>query len=60
MMERKLLKWKTPGVWIERFTGTSPADRKILFRGIALRMTRCGIASFGLVGSYYLAVDYLL
>ncbi|OEL36499.1 hypothetical protein BAE44_0002480 [Dichanthelium oligosanthes] len=58
-MERKFLKWKVPGTWIERKTGISPADRNVLFRGIGLRMARSGIASFVLVGSYYLAVDYI-
>ncbi|KAF7010064.1 hypothetical protein CFC21_024531 [Triticum aestivum] len=59
-MERRFLKWRAPGMWIERMTGTSPADRNVLFRGIGLRMARIGIASFVLVGSYYLAVDQLL
>ncbi|RLM73407.1 uncharacterized protein C2845_PM15G15200 [Panicum miliaceum] len=58
-MERKLLKWKAPGTWIERKTGISPADRNFLFRGIGLRMARSGIASFVLAGSYYLVVDYI-
>jgi hypothetical protein len=58
-MERKFLKWKAPGTWIERKTGISAADRTVLFRGIGLRMARSGIASFVLVGSYYLAVDYI-
>ncbi|CAL5069015.1 unnamed protein product [Urochloa decumbens] len=58
-MERKFLKWRAPGTWIERKTGISPADRNVLFRGIGLRMARSGIASFVLVGSYYLAVDYI-
>ncbi|CAD6260222.1 unnamed protein product [Miscanthus lutarioriparius] len=58
-MERKFLKWKAPGTWIERKTGISPADRNVLFRGIGLRMARSGIASFVLVGSYYLAVNHL-
>ena len=58
-MERKLLKWKAPGTWIERKTGISPADRNVLFRGIGLRMARSGIASFILAGSYYLVVDYI-
>nr|CAD1844356.1 unnamed protein product [Ananas comosus var. bracteatus] len=60
MMERKLLKWTAPGIWIERVTGMSPADRNIMFRGFWLRVARSGIASFVLVGSYYLAVDHLL
>lgn len=59
-MERKYLKWKAPGMWIERKTGISPADWNVLFRGIGLRMARSGIASFVLVGSYYLAVDYIV
>jgi len=58
-LERKLLKWKAPGTWIERKTGISPADRNVLFRGIGLRMARSGIASFILAGSYYLVVDYI-
>uniref|UniRef100_A0A804RKQ5 Mitochondrial carrier protein n=2 Tax=Zea mays TaxID=4577 RepID=A0A804RKQ5_MAIZE len=58
-MERKFLKWKAPGTWIERKTGISPADRNVLFRGIGLRTARSGIASFVLVGSYYLAVNHL-
>lgn len=57
-MERKLLRWKAPGNWIERVTGTSPADRNILFRGIWLRMARSGLASFAVVGSYLFAVDH--
>ncbi|CAN6444172.1 unnamed protein product [Victoria cruziana] len=59
-MERKLLKWKPPGTWFERLSGIHPADRRILFRGIGLRMARSGVACFALVGSYYLAIDYLL
>lgn len=59
-MERKLLKWEAPGIWIERVTGMSPADRHIMFRGIWLRMARSGIASFAIVGSYLMAVDHLL
>ncbi|KAL6652342.1 hypothetical protein ACP70R_011267 [Stipagrostis hirtigluma subsp. patula] len=58
-MERKFLKWEAPGMWIERKTGISPADRNVLFRGIGLRMARSGIASFVLVWSYYLVVDYI-
>lgn len=58
-MERKLLKWRTPGKRFERATGIHPADRNLLFRGIGLRMARCGIASFIMVGSYFLAVDHL-
>ena len=58
-MERKFLKWKAPGTWIERKTGISPADRNVLFGGIGQRMARSGIASFVLVGSYYLAVNHL-
>lgn len=59
-LERRFLKWRAPGMWIERMTGISPADRNVLFRGIGLRMARSGIASFTLVGSYYLAIDYIL
>ncbi|XP_022747024.1 uncharacterized protein LOC111296816 isoform X2 [Durio zibethinus] len=58
-MERKLLKWKIPGKRFERITGIHPADRKILFRGIWFRMARSGIASFVIVGSYYLSITYL-
>ncbi|XP_024196536.1 uncharacterized protein LOC112199806 [Rosa chinensis] len=58
-MERKLLKWRTPGKRFERATGIHPADRNLLFRGIGLRMARSGIASFVMVGSYFLAVDRL-
>jgi hypothetical protein len=59
-MERRFHKWRAPGIWIERMTGISPADRNVLFRGIGLRMARSGIASFVLVGSYYFAIDQLL
>ncbi|XP_077213308.1 mitochondrial substrate carrier family protein [Tasmannia lanceolata] len=59
-MERRLLRWKPPGFWLERVAGISPSDRNILFRGISLRMARCGLASFTIVGSYFLALDHLL
>lgn len=59
-MERKLLRWEAPGIWIERVTGMSPADRNIMFRGFWMRNARCGIGSFAVVGGYYLAVDHLL
>ncbi|CAN0825256.1 Mitochondrial arginine transporter BAC2 [Linum grandiflorum] len=59
-MERALLKWRRPGTRFERATGIHPADRNLLLRGIWLRMARSGIASFVIVGSYYLAVDQLL
>ncbi|PON64658.1 Mitochondrial carrier domain containing protein [Trema orientale] len=59
-LERKLLKWKRPGTRFERFTGIHPADRKVLFNGIGLRMARCGIASFVVVGSYFLTVNSLV
>ncbi|KAL9231037.1 hypothetical protein vseg_006308 [Gypsophila vaccaria] len=59
-MERKFLGWKRPGNWFERHTGIHPADRNVLFRGISLRMARCGFASFLLVGSYFLSVEHLL
>ncbi|XVF20487.1 hypothetical protein REPUB_Repub12eG0004600 [Reevesia pubescens] len=54
--ERKLLKWKTPGKRFEKLAGIHPADRNILFRGIWLRMAGSGIASFVIVGSYYLFI----
>lgn len=59
-MERKLLKWNLPGKRFERATGIHPADRNLLFRGIWLRIARSGFASFMIVGSYYLVVDYLV
>lgn len=59
-LERKLLKWNRPGKRFERATGIHPADRNLLFRGFWLRMARSGFASFMIVGSYYLAVDYLV
>ncbi|KAL5213785.1 hypothetical protein ABZP36_002937 [Zizania latifolia] len=59
-MERRFLKWKAPGTWIERKTGISPADRNVLFHGIGLRMARSGIASCLLVGSYYFVVDQFM
>ncbi|RVW39551.1 hypothetical protein CK203_104867 [Vitis vinifera] len=57
--ERRLLKWKQPGRWYERYTGIHPSDRSLLHRGIWLRMGRSGFASFLVVGSYFLAVDQL-
>ncbi|XP_007031682.2 PREDICTED: mitochondrial arginine transporter BAC2 [Theobroma cacao] len=59
-MERKLLKWKIPGKRFERITGIHPADRNVLYHGIWPRMARSGIASFLLVGSYYLSINYLV
>lgn len=59
-MERKTLKWTRPGKRFERLTGIHQSDRNVLFRGIWLRMARCGIASFALVGSYYWTVEHLL
>lgn len=59
-MERKLLKWKQPGYWIERVSGIHPSDRNILFRGLWLRMARSGFASFAIVGSYFFVVDHLI
>ncbi|XP_059442609.1 probable S-adenosylmethionine carrier 2, chloroplastic [Corylus avellana] len=59
-MERQLLKWRRPGNRFERATGIHPADRNLLFRGIWLRMARSGLASFTIVGSYFLCVDYLV
>jgi hypothetical protein len=58
-MERQLLKWRRPGNRFERATGIHPADRNLLFRGIWLQMARSGLASFTIVGSYFLCVDYL-
>ncbi|OMP04030.1 Mitochondrial substrate/solute carrier [Corchorus olitorius] len=59
-MERKLLKWKIPGKRFEKLAGIHPADRNLLFGAIWLRMARSGIASFMIVGSYYLSVSYLV
>lgn len=59
-MEKKFLKWRLPGRSFERLTGIHPADRNILLRGIGLRTARSGIASFVIVGSYFLSVDYLV
>ncbi|KAK8629725.1 hypothetical protein V6N13_078555 [Hibiscus sabdariffa] len=59
-MERKLLKWKTPGKRFEKLTGIHPADRNLLFRGIWLRMARSGIASLAIVGSYYFSITCLV
>ncbi|CAN1796361.1 hypothetical protein LINPERHAP1_LOCUS20880, partial [Linum perenne] len=59
-MERALLKWRRPGTRFEKATGIHPADRNVLFRGIWLRMARSGIASFVIVGTYYLAVNRLV
>ncbi|XP_020574190.1 uncharacterized protein LOC110020433 [Phalaenopsis equestris] len=59
-MERKFLKWKASGNWIERVAGLSPADRNLLLRGIGLRMACSGVASFTLVATYLLAVKHLL
>ncbi|XP_010242261.1 PREDICTED: uncharacterized protein LOC104586661 isoform X2 [Nelumbo nucifera] len=59
-MERKFLRWRQPGYWIERVSGIHPADRSLLFRGIWLRMACSGFASFIIVGSYFLAVDHLV
>lgn len=59
-MERSLLRWTRPGNRFERYTGIHPADRNILFRGLGLRMARSGLASFMIVGSYYLTVNYLV
>lgn len=59
-MERSFLKWSRPGNWFERYTGMHPADRNLLFRGVSARMARSGLASFILVGTYYMAVDCLI
>ncbi|KAJ4963987.1 hypothetical protein NE237_023926 [Protea cynaroides] len=47
-MERRLLRWKQPGYWIERASGIHPSDRNLLFRGIWLRSARSGLASFAM------------
>ncbi|GAV73958.1 Mito_carr domain-containing protein [Cephalotus follicularis] len=59
-MERRLLKWRRPGKRFERITGIHPSDRNLLFCGIGLRMARSGFASFLIVGSFFLSVDYLI
>ncbi|KAJ7968152.1 Mitochondrial substrate carrier family protein [Quillaja saponaria] len=59
-MERRLLKWTRPGNRFERVTGIHPADRNLLFRGILLRMARCGIGSFFIVGGYFLTVNHVV
>ncbi|XP_078427380.1 mitochondrial substrate carrier family protein [Wolffia australiana] len=59
-MERKFLRWETPGSWLEKKTGISPRDRGILFRGIGLRSASTGLASFVIVGGYLMAVKYIL
>ncbi|XP_021863218.1 probable S-adenosylmethionine carrier 2, chloroplastic [Spinacia oleracea] len=56
-MERRSLKWSCPGNWFERLSGMHPSDRNLLFRGMSARMARSGLASFALVGTYYMAVD---
>ncbi|XP_073154489.1 mitochondrial arginine transporter BAC2 [Henckelia pumila] len=58
-MERKLLKWRKPGKRFERLIGIHPADRNLLLNGMRLRTVRCGLASFVIVGSYFLAIDLL-
>ncbi|XP_057495934.1 mitochondrial thiamine pyrophosphate carrier 1-like isoform X1 [Actinidia eriantha] len=58
-MERKLIKWKQPGRRLERLAGIHPSDRNILFRGVGLRMACSGIASFMIVGGYYLGINHL-
>ncbi|KAL2497216.1 Mitochondrial substrate carrier family protein [Abeliophyllum distichum] len=59
-MERKFLKWNRPGKRFERLVGIHPADRNLLMNGVWLRMARSGLASFVVVGSYFLAVDHLV
>ncbi|KAL2519857.1 Mitochondrial substrate carrier family protein [Forsythia ovata] len=59
-MERKFLKWNRQGKRFERLTGIHPADRNLLMNGVWLRMARSGLASFVVVGSYFLAVDHLV
>ncbi|KAI4368951.1 hypothetical protein MLD38_017450 [Melastoma candidum] len=58
-MERRLLKWNTPGNRFERITGIHPSDRNILFRGIWVRMARSGISSSLIVGAYFFSIDLL-
>ncbi|CAA2968258.1 mitochondrial arginine transporter BAC2 [Olea europaea subsp. europaea] len=58
-MERKFLKWNSQGKRFERLAGIHPADKNLLMNGIWLRMTRSGLASFVVVGTYFLAVDHL-
>ncbi|KAK7363179.1 hypothetical protein VNO77_05310 [Canavalia gladiata] len=57
--ERRLLKWKRLGNKFERYTGIHPSDTNVLFRGIGLRMARSGLASFMIVGSYFIVADHL-
>ncbi|XP_019171296.1 PREDICTED: mitochondrial arginine transporter BAC2 [Ipomoea nil] len=57
--EKKFFKLGLPGNTFERWFGIHPADRKILYRGIWFRMARSGVASFVLVGSYFLTIDQL-
>ncbi|KAL2513148.1 Mitochondrial substrate carrier family protein [Abeliophyllum distichum] len=59
-MERKFLKWNSPGKRFERLTGIHPADRNLLMNGVWLWMARSGLASFVVVGSYFLEVDDLV
>ncbi|KGN52216.1 mitochondrial arginine transporter BAC2 [Cucumis sativus] len=59
-LERKFLKWQTPGSRFQRTTGIHPADRGLLSRGLGLRMASCGLGSFVMVGGYYLIIDHLL
>lgn len=58
--ERKLMRWKLPGNRFERWTGIHPRDRNLLVRGIGLRMARSGIATFMVVGGYFLAVGNIV
>lgn len=58
-MEEKFFKMGLPGKELDRWTGIHPADRKILYRGIFFRMARSGVASFVIVGSYFLTIDQL-
>lgn len=59
-LERKLLELKPAGTRFERWTGIHPFDRKVLYKGIWLRMARCGIGSFLVVRCYFFAVDQLV
>ncbi|KAK4752361.1 hypothetical protein SAY87_021159 [Trapa incisa] len=59
-MERRFLKWRIPGKRFERYTGIHPADRNLLFNGIWPRMARSGIASFFIVGGYFMFMDQIV
>ncbi|XP_010532513.1 PREDICTED: mitochondrial arginine transporter BAC2 [Tarenaya hassleriana] len=58
--ERMFLRWKRPGKIFERWTGIHPTDRNLLSRGMWLRSARSAVASSVIVGSYFMAVDFLV